>query len=63
MRVKIKNYDEVVDYMPCIGDNDNYMIMVGFSNGESMCYSFVDRYSFLDEYRRIKKNVRYCQRG
>lgn len=61
MRVKIKNYDEVIDIMPCIGDDDRHMVMIGFSNGESMCYSFNDKYSFLDSYRRIKKYARFCE--
>lgn len=57
MEVKFKNYDNIIDVMPCIDKYDRYMIMIGFTNGESLAYSFNDRESFLMSYRNLMNKV------
>lgn len=64
MLIKFKDYDSIIDVMPCIDRYDRYMIMIGFNNGESLAYSFNDRESFLLSYRQLIKkvgsNVGFC---
>lgn len=57
MEIKFKDYDEIIDVMPCIDKYDRYMVMVGFNNGESLAYSFNDRNSFLMAYRDLMRKV------
>lgn len=57
MEIKFKNYDNIIDVMPCIDKYDRYMIMIGFINGESLAYSFDDRNSFLMAYRDLMRKV------
>ena len=57
MEIKFKNYDNVIEVMPCIDKYDRYMIMVGFINGESLAYSFNDRDNFLMAYRNLMNKV------
>lgn len=57
MLIKFKDYNTIIDIMPCIDKYDRYMIMVGFNNGESLAYSFDDRNSFLMVYRDLMRKV------
>ena len=57
MLIKFKDYDTIIDVMPCIDKHDRYMLMVAFNNGEELAYSFSDKESFLIGYRDVMRKA------
>lgn len=55
MEIKFKNLEDIVDILPSIGRE--YMIQIGFANGEAMCYCFLDRDKFLKEYKSLSQKI------
>ena len=57
MLIDIKNYNNIIDVMPCIDRDGKYMIMIGFDNYDSLAYSFDDKENFLSSYRNLMRKV------
>ena len=58
MLIDIKNYENIIDVMPCIDIDGRYMIMIGFDNYDSLAYSFDSKERFLSSYRKLVGNGR-----
>lgn len=57
MLIEFKDYNTIIDVMPCIDKYDRYMIMVGFCNGESLAYSFDGKENFMTAYKDLIRKV------
>ena len=53
MKISVVNYNEVIEIMPNIEGDDTYSIIIGFDNGERMCYGYASRKRFLHDYKRL----------